>query len=320
MSEGRIELEVGEDGLGVRLDIYLAGIAGSRSAARRWILEGCVEVEGRKAKPGLQLVPGMHIRVLPPKPEPLLLYPEELPLDILFEDRYIIVLNKPPGIPVHPGAGRKEGTLVHALLAHCANISEVGEPLRPGVVHRLDKDTSGAMVVAKTEDAHRMLSEGWKEGKVFKRYLAVVWGKLQERKGSVEVPIGRHPRDRKRMAVVEGGRPARTDYEVLEEFGFLSLLAVYPKTGRTHQIRVHMRYLGHPVFGDPKYGGRAKRLGGLPPKEKRRAEELLGILPRQALHSEVLGFVHPARGEYMEFRAEPPEDIRKLLRELRWGT
>ena len=320
MSEGRIEVEVGEDCLGVRLDVYLASIAGSRSAARRWILKGCVEVEGRKAKPGLQLVPGMRIRVLPPEPEPLLPYPEGLPLDILFEDQYIIVLNKSPGIPVHPGAGRKEGTLVHALLAHCANISEVGEPTRPGVVHRLDKDTSGVMVVAKTEQTHRMLSEQWKEGKVFKRYLAVVWGKLPERRGYVDAPIGRHPRDRKRMAVVEGGRPARTEYEVLEESGFLSLLAVYPKTGRTHQIRVHMSHLGHPVFGDPKYGGRTKRLGGLPPRERRRAEELLDIVPRQALHSEVLGFAHPVTGGYMEFRAEPPEDIRKLLEELGWGT
>ncbi|RKY66465.1 MAG: RNA pseudouridine synthase [Candidatus Latescibacterota bacterium] len=320
MSEERIEVEVGEDGLGVRLDVYLAGIAGSRSAARRWILKGCVEVEGRKAKPGLQLVPGMRIRVLPPEPEPLLPYPEELPLDILFEDQYIIVLNKSPGIPVHPGAGRKEGTLVHALLAHCANISEVGEPTRPGVVHRLDKDTSGVMVVAKTEQTHRMLSEGWKEGKVFKRYLAVVWGRLPQRRGYVDAPIGRHPRDRKRMAVVEGGRPARTEYEVLEESRFLSLLAVYPKTGRTHQIRVHMSHLGHPVFGDPKYGGRTKRLGGLPPRERRRAEELLDIVPRQALHSEVLGFVHPVTGGYMEFRAEPPEDMRKLLEELGWGT
>ena len=302
------------------MDIYLAGIAGSRSAARRWIIKGCVEVEGRKAKPGLQLVPGMRIRVLPPEPDLLLPYPEELPLDILFEDQYIIVLNKSPGIPVHPGAGREEGTLVHALLAHCADISEVGEPLRPGLVHRLDKDTSGVMVVAKTEGAHRTLSKGWKEGGVFKRYLAVVWGRLPERRGSVEAPIARHPRDRKRMAVVEGGRPARTDYEVLEESRFLSLLAVYPKTGRTHQIRVHMSHIGHPVFGDPKYGGRTRRLGGLPPGERKRAEELLRLVPRQALHSEVLGFVHPATGGYMEFRAEPPGDMSKLLEELGWGT
>ena len=320
MSEGRIEVDVGEEGLGVRLDVYLAGIAGSRSAARRWILGGCVEVEGRRAKPGLVLAPGTTIRIYPPGPEPLLPYPEEIPLDILFEDGHIVVLNKPPGMPVHPGAGRRSGTLVHAILAHCSGISKVGEPTRPGIVHRLDKDTSGVMVVAKTEEAHRKLSLQWKEGKVFKRYLAVVWGKLPGRRGFVDAPIGRHPRDRKRMAVVGWGRPALTEYEVLEESELLSLLAVRPRTGRTHQIRVHMSYIGHPVFGDPKYGGRTKRLGGLPPRERGRAGELLGIVHRQALHSEALGFVHPATGEYVEFRAVPPQDMAGLLEEVGWGT
>ena len=261
----------------------------------------------------------MHIRVLPPEPEPLLPYPEDIPLDILFEDPYLLVLNKPPGLPVHPGAGRHSGTLVHALLAHCARISEVGEPLRPGIVHRLDKDTSGVMAVAKDDHVHRALSEQWKEHTVFRRYIAFVWGKMKRPKGIVEAPIGRHPRDRKKMAVVEGGRPARTEYEVLEEYEFLSLLALYPKTGRTHQIRVHLSHIGHPVFGDPKYGGRTKRLGGLPPGQRRRAEELLGLIQRQALHAEVLGFVHPVVGEYMEFRADLPEDMDGLRKALR-GT
>lgn len=323
MSEERIEVEVPEDVRGKRLDVYLAGVAGSRSAARRWILKGCVEVEGRRAKPALSVTPGMRIRILPPEPEPLLPYPEDIPLDILFEDLYLLVLNKPPGLPVHPGAGRRSGTLVHALLAHCRGLSGVGGPTRPGIVHRLDKGTSGVMAVAKDDEVHRALSEQWKGHTVFRRYLAFAWGRMRERRGVVDAPVGRHPRDRKRMAVVEGGRPAWTEYEVLEEYEFLSLLALYPKTGRTHQIRVHLSHIGHPVFGDPKYGGRTKRLGGLPPRERRGAEELLELIPRQALHAEVLGLVHPVAGRYMEFRADLPEDmmaLRETLRGRRWGT
>ena len=223
---------------------------------------------------------------------------------------------------VHPARGNYEGTLINALLARYRDLPRTGDKTRPGVVHRLDKDTTGLLVVAKTDVALRSLGRQMELKTARRIYLAVVWGSVPLDKGMVDAPIGRHPIDRKRMAVTPfRSRHAVTEYRVIRRYGRLAtLLEVSLRTGRTHQIRVHMSHLGHPVFGDPKYGGRTKRLGGLPPRERRRAEELLDIVPRQALHSEVLGFVHPVTGGYMEFRAEPPEDMRKLFEELGWGT
>jgi 23S rRNA pseudouridine1911/1915/1917 synthase len=221
---------------------------------------------------------------------------------------------------VHPAAGHFQGTLVNAVLGYDPDLEGVGDPVgqRPGIVHRLDKDTSGLLVVAKDDAAHRGLAAQFQDRTVERQYVAFVWGRFEEGAGRIEAPIGRHAGDRKRMAVTErGSRHAATRFEVASRFGFLTRLSVRLETGRTHQIRVHLAHAGHPVFGDPTYGGREKRLPGIAPAFREEARRLLGLISRQALHAQTLGFVHPVTGEPLRFSSDLPEDVRALEEALK---
>ncbi|MGE5593529.1 MAG: RluA family pseudouridine synthase [Betaproteobacteria bacterium] len=308
MNRPPVENRVDERDEGKRLDVYVAGrLALSRSAAQRLIDEGRALVDGERAKAARRVRAGDVVTVELPESRPLDVAPENLPLDILYEDGDIIVINKPRGLVVHPAAGNWSGTLVNALLAHCRDLSGIGGKIRPGIVHRLDKDTSGVIVVAKNDAAHLALSRDLKERAVEKTYLAIVHGVPRAKRGVINAPIGRHPLHRKRMAVVpEGqGRAALTEYEVLEELGGHALLKVHPVTGRTHQIRVHLAHIGHPIVGDPVYGGRRGKPSDWP--------EISG----QALHAASVSLDHPRTGERMTFTAPLPTDMRRLLARLR---
>jgi 23S rRNA pseudouridine1911/1915/1917 synthase len=262
---------------------------------------------------------GEHISLELPVAESTALLPATIPLDIVYEDDYIIVLNKPPGLVVHPGAGHTNDTLVNALLAHTEQLSHIGDPNRPGIVHRLDKDTSGLLIIAKDDKAHLALNELMKERKIHRHYLALVWGEPRQAHFSVNASIGRKPSDRKQMAVVSDptrqSREAQTEIEVRERFGEISLVEASLSTGRTHQVRVHLSYAGHPVVGDPVYGLRLARA------EANRLDnftrQLIEALPGQALHAYKLAFPHPINGEALEFQTEPPEAFGRLLEHLR---
>jgi 23S rRNA pseudouridine1911/1915/1917 synthase len=258
-------------------------------------------VDGRPAKPAARLRPGQRVEItVPPRAEGSLT-PQPLPLDIVYEDADLLVINKPPGLVVHPGAGRPAGTLANAIAARAPEVLQLGGGLRPGIVHRLDKDTSGLLVVARTEAALRDLRQQVAARAVRRVYLALVVGRLAHEEGTIEAPIGRDPRRRTRMAVVRGGRPAATRYRVLERMAGHTLLEAHLITGRTHQIRVHFAHLGHPVAGDPVYGGRRGGLG----------------LARQALHAWRLAFRHPRSGAELSFEAPPPPDFTAALERAR---
>ena len=244
--------------------------------------------------------------------------PEPLPLAVVFEDDWLLVIDKPAGLVVHPGAGVRTGTLAHAVLHRCPAIAGVGGEGRPGIVHRLDKDTSGLIVVAKTDRAYRALVEAMAARAVHRVYRALVWGLPTRGSGRLEAPIGRDPRDRKRMAVLRrGGKPAATRWEVVERFGVAAELRVHLETGRTHQIRVHLSHLGHPVIGDPAYGGRGKKLLSLGVRERSLVRALLECLSRQALHASELEFVHPVTGEDLHFTTPVPDDFARAVEMLR---
>ncbi len=299
-----VELRVGDADEGRRLDVYVAGrLALSRSAVQRLIDSCLVLVDGERSKPGRRVKAGDAVVVTVPPAEPLETLPEDLPLDILHEDQDIIVVNKPRGLVVHPGAGTSSGTLVNRLLAHCEDLSGIGGKLRPGVVHRLDKDTSGAMVVAKNDHAHLALARDLKARRMRKTYLAIVHGSPGDESGTVDAPIGRHPVHRKKMAVLPDGqgRSAVTHYRVLERFSGYALLEVTPVTGRTHQIRVHLAHIGLPVVGDRVYAPRAPALG----------------MSGQALHAASLALEHPRTRERMRFEAPLPDDMAEALARLR---
>ncbi len=287
---------------GVRLDAWLARVSGlSRARVQRLIADGQVLVGGHPQKARHRVRPGERILLRIPPAAPLRLAPEAIPLDILHEDEDLIVLNKPPGLVVHPGAGRSTGTLVHALLAHCGTLPGIGGVERPGIVHRLDRDTSGVLVVAKTEAAHRSLSRQFKARLVRKRYVALVHGELTREAGRIEAPIGRREHDRRRMGVrLQGGREARTVYRVLRRLPGMTVLRLDLETGRTHQIRVHLAHIGHPVVGDRVYGGR---------RERRRAASEAPRADRAMLHAWRLAFQHPRTGAWVEFTAPIPEDF-----------
>jgi 23S rRNA pseudouridine1911/1915/1917 synthase len=267
----------------------------SRSQVQRLIAAGNITVNGRTAKPGLRLAVGDEIEVTIPPTPPQELKPEAIPLKIIYEDDDLLVVDKPAGITVHPAPGHPGHTLVNAILAHFPHLADIGDSLRPGVVHRLDKDTSGVMLVAKNAKAQANLSKQFKSHSVTKAYLALVKGKLEPEEGVIEADIGRDPRHRQRMAVVAQGREARTDYRVVEYLGNYTLLEVMPETGRTHQIRVHLAAIGFPVVGDKVYGVKSE------------------YLTRQFLHASLLGFKLPASGEYVEFESELPEDLKQAL-------
>ncbi len=301
----RLEFIAGEDGNAERIDRYLAERCPdfSRSYLQKLLKEQAVSVNGKAVKANYKVQSRDRIILEIPEAEKADILPEDIPLDILYEDDYLLVVNKPKGMVVHPSAGHMEGTLVNAVMAHCGDhLSGINGVLRPGIVHRIDKDTTGALLVCKDDAVHRDLAEQLKEHSIKRRYRAVVWGNLKEDQGTVEGPIGRHPIDRKKMAVnYKNGKDAVTHYQVLERFGQYTYIECRLETGRTHQIRVHMASIGHPLLGDSVYG---------PSKNPWK-------LQGQTLHAMVLGFRHPVTGEYMEFTAPLPEYFSELLDKLR---
>lgn len=290
----------------------------SRNRLQTLLDAGRIKVNGKPAAKSLKLKDGDVVSVDIPPRRASRLVAETRPLSIVFEDEHLLVLDKPAGMVVHPGAGVSSGTLVHALLAHFPAIEKVGGEGRPGIVHRLDKDTSGLMVVAKTEDTYQALVEMLRVRAVSRVYHALVWRDPGPSEGVIELAIGRDPRERKRMAATtHGGKPARTRWKVLERFGPATLIEARLDTGRTHQIRVHLATLRHPVVGDPLYGGRVRKSLSLRPVERSLADALLRTLARQALHATELEFRHPATGEALHFESAAPEDFSRALELLR---
>lgn len=302
-----------------RLDIFLAREIRdiSRTRIQKLIHEGMVLINGDTVKAGHRVEPDTEICITLPLAVPQKLEPEAIPLNIVYEDDCLLVVDKPAGMVVHPAYGHRSGTLVHALLHHTRMLSSVNTPERPGIVHRLDKDTSGLLVVAKNDHIHHRLSIQFAEKTTERLYTAVVWGHLKKNAGEIETHLARSTRDRKKVEVSNHGRKAVTLYQVEEKYPLASKMTLRLRTGRTHQIRVHMAHLGHPVLGDPVYGGRGAGLGGLNRQNMTLARELLQIMSRQALHARVLGFEHPVTEKFIRFESEPPEDMRTLLNHLK---
>lgn len=314
------EFIVGAEDAGRRLDVVLSRLLPgiSRSKIRVWIEQGLVRVPAAKdVKPSLPLKEGWRVECDPPEPAPSHLEPESIPLDVVHEDADLLVVNKPAGLAVHPGAGRRTGTLVHGLLALHPGRVWPGSPERPGIVHRLDRDTSGLMMIACSDRAYRSLVGQIQAREAHRGYICLVWGSPPSVEGAIDAPIGRDPRERTRMAVLRrGGRPARTHYKVLRPFGPVTLLHIRLETGRTHQIRVHAAHAGFPVFGDSTYGGGAPVLSRIAPSERRRWSIRLGRLNRQALHAYHLSLRHPGDGRRWIYEAPPPADLEDLLVDL----
>ncbi|QDP40109.1 RluA family pseudouridine synthase [Radiobacillus deserti] len=289
---------VGPDERGDRIDKVLAkrNEEASRSQVQTWIKDELVFVNGEKVKSNYKCQSGDEITWEIPDAEPLELEPENIPLDILYEDSDVLVVNKPKGMVVHPAAGHGTGTLVNALLYHCKDLSGINGVIRPGIVHRIDKDTSGLLMVAKNDKAHVSLVDQLKAKTVKRSYQAIVHGEIGHDYGTIDAPLGRDPNDRQKMAVVDDGRHAVTHFEVIKRFENFTHIKCVLETGRTHQIRVHMKYIGHPLAGDPKYGPR-KTLD----------------MDGQALHAEVLGFEHPITNKWVEFQVDPPNDFIEQL-------
>jgi 23S rRNA pseudouridine1911/1915/1917 synthase len=290
----------------------------TRSRLQKLCRDGQVTARGRKVRSAYRVLLGDDIRVHVPPSAPSELVPENIPLRVVYEDDDLLVIDKPAGLVVHPAAGNVTGTLVHALLYHQAQLAPGTGPCRPGIVHRLDKDTSGLLVVAKTEAAHLGLATALHDRRVRREYAALVWGRLSGDEGTIEGAIGRSPTDRKRMAVVaRGGKSALTRWQVHERLAFTTFLAVRLGTGRTHQIRVHLASVGHPVFGDATYGGRNSCLTHLAAGPRVQARHALAHLARQGLHAARLSFRHPVRGQELDFEAPLPEDLASALAILR---
>ncbi|HVJ51186.1 MAG TPA: RluA family pseudouridine synthase [Aliidongia sp.] len=312
------ELTVGETDAGERLDRLIAARLAtlSRSRVKALIEDRRVTADGVTiANPSFRVKPGQRLSVSVPPPVEDRPEPQPIALDIRYEDEELLVLDKPAGMVVHPAPGNPDLTLVNALLAHCGDsFAGIGGVKRPGIVHRIDKDTSGLMVVAKTDRAHASLSAGFAGRTIERAYWAVVWGTPSPREGEIDAPIGRSPTNRKKMAVVASGKPARTLYKVVRPLGLAaSLVECRLKTGRTHQIRVHMTEQGHPLVGDPVYGrSRPARIKGLDSAQA----AALAAFPRQALHAWLLGFPHPVTGEYLRFESALPADLAELIGSL----
>lgn len=297
------------DNLNERLDVFLTRMRPdfSRAHIQRLIAEGCVLVGGVLRKGNFRLKLEDEVSLEVPDAKNVEILPENIPLDILYEDNDIIVINKVRGMVVHPAAGISSGTLVNALLYHCRDLSGINGEIRPGIVHRLDKDTSGVMVAAKNDKAHISLAKQIQDKTAHRTYIAIVWNNIKEEAGIIRGDIGRHPTDRKKMAIVQdNGKPAVTHFKVLERFGDCTLVECRLETGRTHQIRVHMTHIGHPLVGDPKYGAakHGKIKGNF-------------AIQGQALHSVSLELTHPTTGERMKFTSPVPDDMEKILNKLR---
>ena len=310
----------------MRLDQLLSTLdeITSRAQAQRLLKSGNVLVNGKpELSPSRKVRAGQQISVTIQQPESTHAFPEKGELDILFEDSHLVVINKAAGVVVHPSAGHASGTLVNYLLHHCQDLSGIGGVLRPGIVHRIDKDTSGVLLVAKTDEAHQHMSKQFKQHSVKRQYQALVWGVPEMKHGVVNAALGRHPVRRKDISIVENddseendnkkGKSAVTHWRVLQSFEFAALLACRLETGRTHQIRVHLTSIGHPLIGDPQYGkSPLKRLSGISAE----LSKTITNFRRQALHAELLGFEHPISGEWLEFKAPFPDDYNILLKAI----
>lgn len=272
----------------------------SRTQIQNWIKEGCVELDGKVIRANYKVKAGDTFTIVEPEPVPLELIPQDIPLEIVYQDEDVVVVNKPQGMVVHPSAGHPDGTLVNALLYQIKDLSSINDVVRPGIVHRIDKDTSGLLMVAKNNHAHESLAKQLKEHTSQRKYIALVHGEISHDKGRIEAPIGRSKQDRKKQAVIEGGKPAVTHFQVLERFEGFTLVELQLETGRTHQIRVHMQYIGFPLAGDPLYGPK-KTLPG----------------HGQFLHAKLLGFTHPTTGENLVFEAPLPKLFTETLQKLR---
>jgi 23S rRNA pseudouridine1911/1915/1917 synthase len=301
---------------GFRLDKFLSDdrdLGLSRAKIQKLIENGSITVNGKRRKASYQLAPGDTIKIAYPPSSVILEASEDIEFDLLYEDNSIAVINKPPGLVVHPSAGHEKRTLVHGLLYRCNQLSS-GDPIRPGVVHRLDKDTSGVMVIAKSNKAHDHLAQQFKKREIKKRYLALVHGAAEKEKGIIDLPISRHPVRRKEMSIsLSKGREAMSEWEVVSVFSLgFSLLKITPYTGRTHQIRVHMAYMGYPIVGDAVYGY-GKRWWK---QQSLVLKETFALVKRQMLHAEILGFLHPDSLRYVEFKTPPPKDMVFLMKWL----
>jgi 23S rRNA pseudouridine1911/1915/1917 synthase len=307
--------EVTRENAGSRLDLFLSrmSLELSRNQVQRLIDNNCILVNDRPQKSSYKLRSEDQIQVFVPPPPPAQLQPEPLPLDVVFEDDHLIAVNKPPGLVVHPATSHRTSTLVHGLLHHCDYLADLGGPLRPGIVHRLDKDTSGIIVVAKDNSTYRHLSQQFKEKLVYKEYSALVHGRLPHSSGQFTDPIRRHPKNRKKMGIMAGGREAFTFWWLELLFGEVSLVKVVIKTGRTHQIRVHFAHAHHPVVGDATYGGK-KRVKSV---QNHLLRARLSKVKRQMLHARRLSLEHPVTGETLDWSAPLPEDMSELLEFLR---
>ncbi len=327
-TEQRFEIEAGDDDEGERLDRLLAKHLPDMSRSRLKVLikAGHAAHNGRTiVEPNLRVKPGEIFQITVPPAEPAIPKGESIPLDVVYEDDWLIVIDKPAGLVVHPAAGNWSGTLVNALIAHCgSSLSGIGGVKRPGIVHRIDKETSGLMVVAKSDAAHHALAKQFadhgRKGALERSYEALVWGVPSPRKGTINAPLGRKPQARQKMGVLaSGGKDAVTHYEVLDTFGpakepVASRVKCVLETGRTHQIRVHLAHIGHPLIGDPLYGTGFKTKSQMLPEGPRK---VLEMLPRQALHACVLGFSHPRDKQTMHFASPLPDDISRVLKSLK---
>lgn len=305
-----------------RIDVYIARLIenATRTRVQKLIDAGLVLVNDKKVKSNYKVNPEDVVDVtIPIAPRPENTEPEEIPLNIIYEDELLLIVNKPAGMVAHPAYANYTGTLVNALLHHTNSLSGLNEPCRPGIVHRIDKDTSGLLVVAKDDAAHAKLAAQFSRHTIERTYWAVCWGIFKENDGKIDANITRNKSDRKKFTVgtEDEGKTAVTLYKVIEEFEFASLLELKLLTGRTHQIRVHLSSINHPIFGDETYGGRKIVYGSQLPKMKSRIENLLEIMPRQALHAKTIGFIHPASGKFMQFDSDIPEDMKELIEKLR---
>jgi 23S rRNA pseudouridine1911/1915/1917 synthase len=303
-----------------RLDKYLTQFLPdlTRTRIQQLIRDGLITVDGAAVKPSHQVSPGELIEARLIAPPPSELIPEAIPLRVVYEDEHLIVIDKPAGMVVHPACGHPSGTLANALLYHYKTLAPIGGPSRPGIVHRLDKDTSGLLVAARDDQTHAALAAQFKEKSSEREYFAIVWGLPTPRQDTISSFLIRSKNDRRKIVVSETeGKWAVTHYEVIENFRHLSLVRLHLETGRTHQIRVHLSHRGHPVFGDPAYAGRKSRLTGLNVEDTHFLGDLLQNFKRQALHARVLGFIHPMTKQSLHFESEIPPDMRQVIEALR---